>query len=259
MRFGCCGGLDSAGLIAQAGYDFLEMAVTPSLVPAEDEATFAEIKKQADALPLKVEAFNCFVPGSLKITGPEADLGKLSEYVQVVCERAPQLGGEVIVFGSGGARQVPDGTCHEEATSQIGEFLRMVNKHAKANGLTVVIEPLCTKECNILNTVAEGAELARRLGLSNIFSLADLYHIGQNEEPLDPVEQAGDMLRHVHLAHPITRKNPMPGDGYDYGPFFKALKAGGYDLRVSLECGWDNQEADAARTLEYLKDACAKA
>ena len=58
--------------------------------------------------PLPIPSATMLVPANLKITAPEANLGKLKEYMTRVLERAAQTSTKPLVFGSGGARNVPD-------------------------------------------------------------------------------------------------------------------------------------------------------
>src|SRR5207248_659966 len=105
--------------------------------------------------PLPIPAANSLVPASLKITGPTADLDALKKYMTTVLSRAQRLGIKTLVFGSGGARNVPDRFDREKAGKQIEDFVRASADIAAQHGVTLVAEPLNRGECNIINTVAE--------------------------------------------------------------------------------------------------------
>ncbi len=252
MRFGICRGLEDMEAAARAGFDYVEPPVR-EIAPAVGEGDMEALVRRAADSPIKPEAFNCFIPGDLKVTGPDASIDALREYVESVLPRAAALGAEVIVFGSGGARGVPEGFPEEAAWRQIEAFLHAINPAAASSGIEIAVEPLRAGECNIINRVSEAHALAARLELSHVKALADLYHMGQESEPLDSIAAAGDCLRHVHIAHPVTRQCPLPDDGYDYAPFFRELAGAGYDARVSFECGWDNFDEQAPRSLEYIR------
>jgi len=258
MRFGLCTGPDGAQLAGKIGFDYVEPAVA-SLVPEKPDADFAPAVAAMAASKLKAEAFNCFIPANLKITGPAVDLDGLRKYVAVALPRAAKLGAAVVVFGSGGARRVPDGFPMEKALDQIAAFLNAIAPIAAAWKITIAIEPLHKGECNVINLVTDGFEMARRVNKPAIRSLADLYHIGQDHEPLANILTAAPTLSHVHIAHPITRKCPLPGDGYDYKTFFRALKDAKYDARISWECAFDDLEKQGPASLAYLRDEWQKA
>jgi len=252
MRFGLCIDLGSIAAAEKAGFDYVEPPVA-NLLPDKPDQDFAPVAQAAKDSSLKPEAFNCFIPGSMKITGPEANLNALRQYVGVAAARAAALGGKVIVFGSGGARSVPDGFPADKAMAQVDAFLNAIAPIAEEAGIIIVIEPLRKAECNIINFVKEGLALARKANKPSIRALADLYHVGQGNEPYENTAAAGPMLAHVHIAHPVHRKCPMPGDGFDYKPFFRALKQAKYDTRISLECGWDNLAVQGPVSLAYQR------
>jgi sugar phosphate isomerase/epimerase len=142
MKLGICGGPDLAPAAAEAGFDFLEWTVGALLRPREDEDAFAAALASVKQAPLPCPIVNCFIPGNLKITGPAADLAALRAYATTAFRRAERAGVSVIVFGSGGARQVPPETPMARATDQVVEFCRMLGPLADAHGVTVAVEPL---------------------------------------------------------------------------------------------------------------------
>ena len=106
MRFGICTSLANAAAVRAAGWDFVEENVQhflQGLTP--DEQWDGEGRAKASVLP--IPAANVLVPASLKITGPDADLEKLTAYMTRVLTRAGRVGIKTLVFGSGGAAQHP--------------------------------------------------------------------------------------------------------------------------------------------------------
>ena len=77
-------------------------------VPSNGERCPIETAFSTAPAPLLASSAQ-FISGSLKITGPKVDPAALKAYVEVTLERTERAGVEVMVFGSGGARQVPDG------------------------------------------------------------------------------------------------------------------------------------------------------
>jgi len=252
MKLGVCTSIELHDAAHAAGFEYIEPTVG-SLVPDRPDDAFAPVMQQVAGAPLSPEAFNCFLPASLKVTGADADLDALMRYVTVACKRAAQIGGKVIVFGSGGARTVPDGFPIDEAMSQVTTFLAATGVIAGQSGITIAIEPLRKAESNIINLVSEAYQLARRVAHPAVRALADIFHMAHEGEPYSSVIPGGDLLAHVHISHPITRKAPQPGDGCDYTEFFRALKQAGYDGRISVECAWDDFAAQAPAAVDLLK------
>lgn len=195
---------------------------------------------QGAALP--VEAANTLVPASLKITGPAVSMDALRAYMSRVTERAQRLGLKVLVFGSAGARNVPEGFDRHRANEQIVEFLKMLAPMADKRHLTLVIEPLNRGESNIINSVGEAVEFAKKVNHPSIKVLVDSYHFWLEKESLDNLRDHMPWIRHVHLAD-VNGRVP-PGESHsadDYRAFFRVLKNANYDLGISVETGqpWD--------------------
>ena len=119
---------------------------------------------------------------------------------------------------------------------QVASLLRQVGPVAREHGVTIVIEPLRKAECNLINTFAEGVQLAKDVNDPNVRVLVDFYHLAEEHEPVQHLLDNGrDYLRHVHFANPTGRVFPDKADEADYAPFITALKEIGYDLHVSCE------------------------
>lgn len=254
MRLGVCAALRQGQALADAGWDFIELSVAGDLMPETDDAGWAPTRRAIEALPLPPEAFNSFVR-TLKIVGPDADFDALRRYVDTALERAALVGGKIIVFGSGGARNVPEGFSRDTALTQIRDFLVLCGDASARTGVTVVIEPLCRAESNILNTVGEGAALARAVGRHGVRNLADTYHMEADGDPLSEIVAHADTIAHVHTAD--THRD-APGTGvYDHRALFDVLKAIGYDARVSVECRWQDFDAQIGPARAHLRKAAS--
>ncbi len=249
MKLGVFASLEDAPLLAQAGYDYVEINVVRDLQPQLEQGEVAErlAAIQSCALPTPVACI--FLPGSFKLTGPEVDEAILEAYVRTAFARAEQTGVEIVVFGSGGARRIPDAFDHAQAWAQLVRFGRMIGPIAVDHGVTVAVEPLRHAECNVLNTVAESAQYVRDVDHPGVRLLVDAYHWAQNGEPAQSIIDAGPLLVHAHIA---TYENRLPPgqEECDFQPFFDALGAAGYGGRLSIEAQWeiDERSALAART-----------
>ncbi len=250
MRIGCCCNIEDAPIAHAAGFDFIECKVT-SLLPEESGNAVSAILAQHKAAPLPVAAFNVFLPGALKIVGPEVDAARIGRYLDNALARVQKIGGEIVVFGSGAARAVPDGFSPVEARDQIITFLHRAADAAEGTGITVVIEPLNRKESNIIHSVAEGVSLADAVNRPNIQVLADFYHMDEEQEPLAHILDYQRWIKHIHVADTGRR---APGLGhYPYVEFADTLRQGGYDGMVSIECRWEEFQVEAGPALEFLR------
>jgi sugar phosphate isomerase/epimerase len=250
MRFGICTKLETADPVEKAGWDFIEENAQ-GLFRGLEHSWAGQIRATTCALP--IPAANTLVPGSLKITGPEVSLDRLREYMTRVLERAGQIGTNILVFGSGGARNVPDGFDRTQAKQQILDFIRMVLPIAQKNGVIIVAEPLNKQECNILNTVAEAMEYVREINHPNFKCLVDSYHLWMENEPVANVVENLSSIKHVHLADKDGRVAPGLSGTADYRPLFKALKQGKYEGLISVEALDFDIAKDGKRVLDFVK------
>jgi sugar phosphate isomerase/epimerase len=256
MRFGVCTNIASASVVAQSGYDYIELAVASDLVPESDESAWAAKRHEIETMPLVPEVFNSFIRIG-KIVGPAVDSERLRRYVSTALSRAAQVGGSIIVFGSGGARSIPEGWPGEEAHRQLIDFLNLCADAYEVSGVIVVVEPLCRAECNIINLVSEGAALAREVSRAGVKNLADTYHMDAASESLEVLIQSADVLAHVHTADMCRL---WPGSGsYDHTELFRVLRRANYDKTLSIECTWqDKFEEHVGAALAHLKQAYAR-
>ena len=183
------------------------------------------------------------------------DKQKQEAYAAGCLARLKRLGVKVVVFGSGGARRVPDGYSREDAFAQLTDFCRRIAPLARDNGITIAIEPLRRQETNIINTAHEGIALVKAVDRPEIRLLVDFYHLTEEGESPDVVLEAGAMLAHVHVANPKGRIYPSMPDEAAYAPFFANLCKIGYAGRVSIEGSTTDFEAQAPVSIAMLRAA----
>jgi sugar phosphate isomerase/epimerase len=251
MQFGICTSVANSAAVKAAGWDFVEENVQ-SLLQGELPDDQWHCPAQAAA---PVLAANCLVPAALKITGPDADLQKLHVYLTRVMARAAKVGIRTLVFGSGGARNVPDGWDRATAQRQIVDFARMASDLARRNGILLVAEHLNRRECNILNTLAEAEGVVHQVNQTSFQNLVDSYHFWLEKEKLEDLANATPFIRHVHVADVEGRVAPGESGTSDYRPFFRVLKQGGYNGPISVEAiGFNDIAGVGPRVLAFLKE-----
>ncbi|MGN6503973.1 MAG: sugar phosphate isomerase/epimerase family protein [Tepidisphaeraceae bacterium] len=249
MMLGVCTESAKALAAEAGGWDFIEENVQRVLKGTETEW------QSPSAVALPAPSANSMVPGDLKIVGPNVNNELLDTYMRRVVTRAQSIGMHTIVFGSGAARQVPEGFERIRAVEQIVKFLTRLGPVAQEHGVTIVIEPLNRGECNIINSVAEAMTYVRRVNHPAVKCLVDSYHFWLENEPLSNLEAAMPWIHHVHVADKQGRVAPGESGASDYVPFFKVLKAGGYDRLISVECAGFDFNTNGPRALECLQNA----
>ena len=172
ILFGACRGPKDVPLLKKAGFDFWEWNAASAFMPDElDESKWASRRDEILAAPLPIRSSNGFLPGKFRLTGPQADFAPALDYAERVCRRADKVNLKTIVFGSGGARNVPgdftakkreDHPDTEQGTAQMTDFCRQLAARIADCKVVVVIEPLRPNESNIVNFVWQGLHMANR-------------------------------------------------------------------------------------------------
>ena len=253
VQVGYCTRLANLEAAKAAGFDYVELAT--SEIAALSDAEFEQAAARIRQAGLPVPATNLFLPATLKVTGPEIDRDQQMAYVRKAFARLEQIGTTIVVFGSGGARQVPAGFSKDEALRQLVEFGRRIAPEARARGITIAVEPLRPEETNIINSAAEGLALVEAIDDPNFQLMVDFYHLASVKEDPSIVVRARDHLRHLHMANPDGRVFPRAAGEYDYAPFFAALRTIGYDRRISVEASTKDFTGDAPQAITFLRRA----
>jgi sugar phosphate isomerase/epimerase len=153
---------------------------------------------------------------------------------------------------------VPEGFSGAKAFEQYVDLLRQFAPLAEENGVTIVVEPLNRGECNLVNTVLEGAEAVQRANHPAVKLLVDLFHMLRNGESPDDIVKVGPLIRHAHLAE--NKDRAAPGThGEDFRPFLRALRRTGYNERLALEPIWTDLPGQLAAALAETRRQLADA
>lgn len=248
--------LDRLPEVADAGYDYAE--IVPWLLGPDGDNEDAEqaAAKRVRASPVPVTTMCGFLPEPerrrLMVVGPDVDQGRLRAYVTRVFDRMECVGIDVIGFGSGSARWVPQGFPVDRALDQVRAFLHLCSDLGAPRGVRVAVEPYNRQDANLLNTVPEALKVVQDVNLPNVQLMADFFHMRLNGESLDELDDAGSHLIHAHIAEP-GRGRPLTTPS-DHHAFLRALRAAGYDGRVTQTGALPAYPslAEAARTLKRL-------
>ncbi len=236
--------------------DFIEGHVVNFMVPEAPDEAFAPNAAAVRACGYPMPAANVLLPAALKCSGPDIDYARLDRYAHTVFRRAKEIGMTRIVFGSAGARMVPAGFPLAKGFEQYVDLLRQFGPLAEENGVTLVVEPLNRAECNLVNTVLEGAEAVRRANQPAVKLLVDIFHMLRNGESPDDIVKVGPLIRHAHVAE--NKDRAAPGvNGENFRPFLHALRKTGYNERLALEPIWTDLPRQVGPALAELRKQLA--
>jgi D-psicose/D-tagatose/L-ribulose 3-epimerase len=246
---------DFAGAKA-AGFDYVELGVRDFAKLTDQE--FAELIRSRDKAGIKTPVGYVFLPTEMRVVGPDVDDAAAMAYVQRAFKRAHTLGIELIVFGSGPSRRIPQGFPKEGAFAQLVSFAKRISPLAANEGIVLGVEAQRKEETNIINSMEEALVWIEAVNHPNFQLIADIYHIAESKEDPRVILKAAGRLRHVHFANPIGRIFPASAEEYDYSAFFENLRKIGYGGRISLEARTKDLAADGPKAIAFLRNAMVK-
>lgn len=250
-------------LAARLGYDGLEVAPftldaeAPHRLPASRRA---ELRRGATDAGLPITSLHWLLvaPAGLSITSADAAIrARTLDVVERLIGLAADLGAVLLVHGSPQQRRV-------EASGDAGraeETMAMAGAWAADAGLVYCLEPLDAAQTNWSTTVAEAADVVRRIANPALRTMIDACAAGNGETESVPalIERwmPSGLIAHVHLN---DRNRRGPGQGQDrFWPILAALTRTGYAGLCAVEPFEyipDGPTA-AARAIGYLR-GCAE-
>jgi D-psicose/D-tagatose/L-ribulose 3-epimerase len=234
-----------------AGFDYAEIGVRNFMKLSDADFEAAVAKHHAIGLPTPTA--NVFLPNDVKVVGPTVDEAGNLAYAEKAFDRMQKLGVQLVVFGSGGARKVPDGFSKDEAFNQLVAYAKKIAPMAQAHGITLAVEPLRSQETNIINTAAEGLKWVKAVNHPNFQLMVDFYHLASEKEDPKILVEARDYIKHFHIANPNGRVFPLAPGEFDYAGFFENLKKMGYHGRISVEAKTTNFAVEGPKALAFLR------
>jgi len=247
---------------AALGYDALEvapftLAANPLEISAAQALEFARIALD-HGLAISGLHWLLVAPPGLSMVSADAALRRRTADAMVrMVELCAAMGGRYLVHGSPKQRSVPPGESREAALERARECLVQAARAAERRGVTYCIEPLARAETDLINTVAEAAQLVDEIGSPAFRTMIDCSAAGQAEA--EPVPELiarwwpTGKLAHVQVNDP-NRRGPGQGE-MKFAPIIAALRAVGYDGVLAVE-PFDyvpDGPGCAARAIGYLR------
>lgn len=256
VSIGYCAALPEIDAVKAAGFDYVELRTSEIAALSDDD--YERLSKKLQLIGLPVPVTYLFIPANIKLTGPQTDKDQMN-YVRRALDRVSKLGARVVVFGSGTARQYPEGFPKKEAFQQLVDFCQRLGPEALKRKITIAIEPLRKEESNIINSVAEGLDLVKAAHDPNIQLNVDFYHLEMEKEDPAILLQAKNYVAHVHIANPKGRVFPLHVEEYNYGPFFRYLRKIGYNKEISVEAQTKDFAKEAPQAIALVRKAFSEA
>jgi D-psicose/D-tagatose/L-ribulose 3-epimerase len=234
---------DQVGLAARAGYRGIEIA--PFSLVSESVAEMNSAARREMVRVLKRAGIECAglhwllspPPTGLHVTTPDRDVrAKSWAYVEALIDFCGDLGGTVMVFGSPKGRSAGPGQSPADAGTLLAEGLSRVADRAGRRGVKILLEALGHDQTDVVNSLAETAELLRKIDHPAIQTMFDFHNTLDETEPFPVlIEKYYASIHHVHVQEMDGRYLGSGNGEKEFVPAFQKLRDLGFDKWISVE------------------------
>jgi D-psicose/D-tagatose/L-ribulose 3-epimerase len=238
---------------AAMGYDALEVA---PFTLAEDpmaitDAQAVQFRRTAEDAGLAISGLHWLLvaPAGLSIVdASDAVRQRTVAVMQRLVELCALMGGSYLVHGSPKQRSVPAGSSRAQALERATDCFAKVAVTARDAGVVYCIEPLSTRETDLVNTVAEAVTIVDAIGSPGLKTMIDCSAAGQVErEPIEVLLRRwvpSGHVAHVQVNDP-NRRGPGQGD-MRFAPILQAI--------AQLQASGDYAGTVAVEPFDYVPD-----
>ena len=214
-------------------FDFIEFPAFPIAAMSDEAFTeFADYLKQNG---IQCDCITNLFPAHLHLMAEPLDVTAITMYLDVLLSRLNRMGCRKLVFGSGPARNVPDGMDRQDADRRIIKILQeLVLPRTKAMDMEVLLEPLNPILCNYMHTIEHAALICKACD-DAVGIVADSFNLMENEYTAEQIRCHIHRIWHVHISE-AKRICPAEPLSKELFRFITALNDAGYTGSVSLEC-----------------------
>ena len=252
-------------LAAALGYEGLEVAPFTLAENPQDitDAQAAQLRRIAQDHGLVITGLHWLLvaPAGLSIVSEDdAVRQRTVGFMRRLVEVCALMGGLYLVHGSPKQRSVPPGSTPEQALARATECFAQAGAAAASAGVVYCIEPLSTRETDLINTVAQAAGIVDQVASPGLKTMVDCSAAGQMER--ETVAQLlarwipSGHVAHVQVNDP-NRRGPGQGE-MQFAPILAqllALQAAGWYRGVVAVEPFDyipDGPGCAARAIGYL-------
>jgi sugar phosphate isomerase/epimerase len=252
---------ENDSLLLASGFHYLVESTPKILSPRNvSDQEFQTRLQTIKNLQVPIYACNLFIPGDLKVVGPNVDEKAVLDFVEIVLRRAQAAGLTLITWGSGGSRGIPEGFDRIKAKEQFIDMAIKVAEVAARYDMVLALENLNRTECNFINTIEEALAIVQSVDHKNFRLCIDIYHMLKEGESPDAIVGTKGYAVYCELAEREGR-TPPGVEGDDFIPYFTALKKEGYKGKIVIECRWKDLATEgrmACQTIRRQIDAVYK-
>ena len=224
--------LSLMGKVKSMGYDVLEICIEDPAILSSDAINVAAKKYGLD-----ISICGAF--------GPDRDISHEDPtirahgiaYLNTCIDFAAEVGSPFVcgpMYSATGKTRLLSPEERKQQFDWAVESIVTVAGHAQAKGVGLAIEPLNRFETDLINTLEQGVELCRAVGLDNVGLLIDTFHMHIEEKSLtESIRIAAPYIFHVQVSE---NDRGTPGKGQvHWDEFFAALNEINYEGSIVVE------------------------
>lgn len=222
---------ESFAKAARSGYQGVELA----LKTAEDVSPtlLGQWLAQNDLEVSCISTGQVFATLGLFFTHPDGSVrDRAVEVFNGLVDLAADFGGLVNVGRARGSYRADQPLADTERL--FVQTVQRICDYAQPKGVTILIEPVNRYEINFVNSVAQGAEIVKRVDRENLGLMPDLFHMNIEDDRIgDTLARFGPLVRYIHVADSNRR---APGSGHlDFFDAFRGLRQARFRGWASVE------------------------
>lgn len=234
--------------VAELGFNGVELALKRA-----DEIDKYQLKKLLDDNMLEVSCISTgqvFADGGLMLTDEDPKIrGQAKDIFKEFIDLAEIFGKTVNigrVRGQIGNRPKP------YVEDLFVEISKELCEYARPKNVTLILEPVNRYEIDFINTVDEGVELLKKVDMSNMMLMPDVFHMNIEDKAIG--SELGKNIEYIKYIHFADSNRLAPGQGHiDFQEIFDNLLLVGYDGWISAEIlPKPNPDMAAKQTADFL-------
>jgi D-psicose/D-tagatose/L-ribulose 3-epimerase len=224
--------LSLMGKVKSMGYDVLEICIEDTAILSSDAMSVA-----AKNYGLDISICGAF--------GPDRDISHEDStiraqgitYLNTCIDFAAEVGSPFVsgpMYSATGKTRLLSPEERKQQFDWAVESIAVVAGYAQAKGVGLAIEPLNRFETDLINTLEQGVELCRAVGLDNVGLLIDTFHMHIEEKSLtESIRMAAPYIFHVQVSE---NDRGTPGKGQvHWDEFFTTLNEINYEGMIVVE------------------------
>lgn len=214
---------------AEWGFDLIETVVLDPKNARADETA-----KELERYKLPCVTGTALSPDA-DISSSESDVRRKGEqYLRESLYAARDMGSSMLTGVTHSAMyrypKAPEPGCRQRVT----ESLEKLASVAKETEVVLGVEAVNRYESNVINRVADAADLVRSIGSPWLAVHIDTYHMNIEEHDAETaISDAVSLIGHVHVGE--SHRGYLGTGSIDFPRFFRALLRAGYEKQIVFE------------------------